>query len=252
MEYIPPLNGDTEDPDRSYVNAVPGVTEGSRPDARALEHPLRELLAAITAAGVVPNVGDLTQLKQALYARHVLHAEAFTASGTFIVPAGVTRIWVSATAAGGGGGGGHTSSYYGGGASSGQSIIRKGFDVVPGTEIDIVIGGSGPGGAVGLAGTSGGDTVIGDLITLLGGDGGNPGTASGNGTGGGGSEALGSNAGSDATTGLAGRGGDSLLGFGGATRNGNGTSGALGGGGAGGRFNFTGGNGGEGFALVEY
>lgn len=68
MKYIPPLNGDTEDPDRPYVDAVPGVSEGSRPPAAALEHPLRELVNLIAAAGIVPDEGDLTQVLQAIHA----------------------------------------------------------------------------------------------------------------------------------------------------------------------------------------
>ena len=173
----------------TFTEGDPGVgTPATVVSAEWLNAVQGELVDLVVGLGGEPDKGTSDQIKTLLLSllntRHVLHVSVFEANGTFIVPEGVTKIWVSATAGGGGGGGGHTSNYFGGGAASGQSIIRKEFDVVPGTEIDIVIGGGGPGGAVGLAGTDGGDTVIGDLITLLGGDGGNPGTASGNGNGG--------------------------------------------------------------------
>ncbi|NIK10167.1 hypothetical protein FHY11_003699 [Xanthomonas arboricola] len=86
----------------------------------------------------------------------------FEASGTFVVPAGVTAIYVSTCAGGGGGGGG-----------AGQSIQRVRFAVTPGASHPIVIGAGGSAGADsrtdgtnGVAGSSGGATVIGNLITL--------------------------------------------------------------------------------------
>ena len=67
MDYVPPLNGKTEDPDRPYVDADPANNvEGSIPSGAALEQPMRELLALIEAAALVPDGGDLTQVKQAV------------------------------------------------------------------------------------------------------------------------------------------------------------------------------------------
>lgn len=67
MKYWPPINGNLEDPDRPYVNANPGIgVTGSYPDARGLEHPQREILNAISDAGLVPAEGDLTQLSTAI------------------------------------------------------------------------------------------------------------------------------------------------------------------------------------------
>ena len=111
----------------------------------------------------------------------------FTSSGRFIVPAGVTELWISAVAGGGGGGSGSggDSSFFGGGGGSGgagESIVKRKFTVVPGSVIDISIGAGGIGSiastATGSAPTAGGDTVIGDLIRLHGGQ---PGVNAGNG-----------------------------------------------------------------------
>lgn len=67
MKYVPPLNGDTTNANRSYVNAdVNTATPGSIPKAEVFEHPMREILNVITAAGLVPDQNDLTQLFQAI------------------------------------------------------------------------------------------------------------------------------------------------------------------------------------------
>ncbi|MGV7197676.1 glycine-rich domain-containing protein [Xanthomonas axonopodis] len=114
----------------------------------------------------------------------------FEASGNFVVPVGVTAIYVSACAGGGGGGGGGTraekstgSGPYtatgGGGGGAGQSIQRVRFAVTPGSTLAIVIGaggaagaGSRTDGAAGGAGGAGGATVVGSLASLSGGQGG--------------------------------------------------------------------------------
>lgn len=64
MEYVQPLGGAADAP---YIDANPGTgQEGSAVPAAALEHPQREIIAAIEAAGLVPDEGDLTQLAQAI------------------------------------------------------------------------------------------------------------------------------------------------------------------------------------------
>lgn len=69
MDYIAPLNvpATVENPRPPYHdgNAQTGQ-EGSYPSGRALEYPIREILAVIEAAGIVPSNGDLTQLLQAI------------------------------------------------------------------------------------------------------------------------------------------------------------------------------------------
>ena len=109
-------------------------------------------------------------------------AQEFTSNGTFTVPAGVTKIWVTACGAGGGGGGCLYSSdaeytvYDGNGGNGGAAVKRQPFSVTPGQSIAITIG---AGGAIGsnssgtpTAGSTGGSTVVGSLITLPGGYGG--------------------------------------------------------------------------------
>ena len=119
-----------------------------------------------------------------------LHETGFatlTSSGNFTVPAGVTELCISAVAGGGGGGsgGGGDSSFFGGGGGSGgagESVVKRKFAVTPGTVINITIGSGGVGSiastATGSAPTAGGNTVIGSLITLHGGQ---PGINAGNG-----------------------------------------------------------------------
>lgn len=69
MDYIAPLNvpATIENPRPPYHdgNAQTGQ-EGSYPSGRALEYPIREILAVIEAAGIVPSNNDLTQLLQAI------------------------------------------------------------------------------------------------------------------------------------------------------------------------------------------
>ena len=86
-------------------------------------------------------------------------AQTFTSDGTFTVPAGVTKILV--TAFGGGGSG------YGlGGGQGGNFVIKKAYSVVPKMTIPITIG---KGGQASREGTNGGATVVGSLVTLEGG-----------------------------------------------------------------------------------
>lgn len=67
MKYQPPLNGDEANPNRPYVDAnVAAGIEGSIPPGGAMEHPQREILAAIEAAGLVPDAGNLAQLVLAI------------------------------------------------------------------------------------------------------------------------------------------------------------------------------------------
>jgi len=69
MDYIAPLNrpATAEEPRPAYFdgNAQTGQ-EGSYPSGRSLEFPMREILAVIESAGLVPTNSDLTQLLQAI------------------------------------------------------------------------------------------------------------------------------------------------------------------------------------------
>lgn len=64
MKYVEPIGGLANDP---YVDANPaGGVEGSPVPAAAIEHPMREIVAVIQAAGIVPSEFVLTQLLLAL------------------------------------------------------------------------------------------------------------------------------------------------------------------------------------------
>lgn len=104
--------------------------------------------------------------------------QRFTASGTFIVPENVYRIYV--TAVGGGGGGasgrlatGYTTAYWGGGAGAWCYMVP--LLVTPGQSIVATVGAGGLGGAAvtgrndgGNFGQNGGDTIF-DSLRLSGG-----------------------------------------------------------------------------------
>lgn len=69
MKYQPPTNSPAtvENPEPSYFDGNPQAGQkGAIPPAKAIEHPMREILAVIQAAGLTPNEGDLTQLYQAI------------------------------------------------------------------------------------------------------------------------------------------------------------------------------------------
>ncbi|MBP2494928.1 hypothetical protein ABID82_007287 [Methylobacterium sp. PvP062] len=67
MQYNKPF--DQTNPAAGYVNGNPATnTAGSIPCAEGLEYPQREIVNAITAAGLTPTNGDLTQLAQAIKA----------------------------------------------------------------------------------------------------------------------------------------------------------------------------------------
>lgn len=118
-----------------------------------------------------------------------------TATGSFTVPAGVTRLYALASAGGGGGAGGFSDAgppsvtYAGGtGGTGGQAVSV--LTVTPGDSVSFTIGAGGVGSNSG-AGTAGGSTTI-DTITCTGGGGGvaassgGPGASGSNGTGSGG------------------------------------------------------------------
>ncbi|MDD1499816.1 hypothetical protein PVA19_15445 [Agrobacterium sp. CNPSo 3708] len=65
MKYNQPFG--STDPNAPYVDRnTPGAIAGSRVPAAAIEHPQREIMAVIAAAGLTPDPADLTQLLQAI------------------------------------------------------------------------------------------------------------------------------------------------------------------------------------------
>ena len=86
--------------------------------------------------------------------------EEITTSRTWTVPAGVTRIEVMLF---GGGGGGFSTDYSREGGGGGSGYLAKGeFEVIPGSKYVITIG------AGGAAGSDGGKTSFGDLLSTNG------------------------------------------------------------------------------------
>lgn len=201
--------------------------------------------------------------------------QVFNSSGSFTVPAGVTKLMVEVWAAGGGGGGGGGGGYgnYGGtgGGGGGGGYVKDIISVNSGDVITVTIGTGGNGGngggfcpvnctgTAGNAGTNGGSSTFG-MLTAGGGSGGNGGQGGQNGSfGAGGSGGTGGNApGPFGTTGQFGFNG-SANGFGGSSPNGGfggnpGGDKSPGGGGSGGVGQVgngnAGGNGGNGRILV--
>lgn len=123
-----------------------------------------------------------------------LQSQTFTTPGsfTFNVPAGVSRVWVTATAAGAGGQYAGASISGTGGGASGEQCVQFPLGVTPGGTVTGTIGAKGSAGtsAGSVVATAGGNTTIdnglGDVITLQGGGAPNPSIPTGSGGNGGG------------------------------------------------------------------
>lgn len=210
----------------------------------------------------------------------IAQTQTFTASGTFVVPAGVTSVTVQAWGGGGAGGGCTNQSRATGGGGAGGSYTNSTVSVTPGASYTVTVGNGGL-GASAANGGSGGTSSFGALVTAIGGAGGTRGdnvnlngpgatatvgvtrnggaggtgdaTASVSGTsggGGGGAGSTGNGGNSPGTTGGSGGTGGGGAGADGTNNSGNGTAAtALSGGGSGGRSGNTGTNrtGGDGF-----
>lgn len=102
----------------------------------------------------------------------VTNAASTNGPWTWVVPLGVTELFVDACGAGGGGGGGTatgTSLGGGGGASSGIQFSRIRVSAVPGASLTVTVGAGGAGGAatnsVYAYASNGGNTLIEGLIS---------------------------------------------------------------------------------------
>jgi hypothetical protein len=93
----------------------------------------------------------------------------FSSSGQFVVPDGVTSLYVAAAGGGGGGGEGYSSTYNGGWGGSG-GLATSYLSVTPAQEISFVIGAGGA-GSNSTNGSAGGTTTV-EAITCTGGAGG--------------------------------------------------------------------------------
>lgn len=105
--------------------------------------------------------------------------QVFDANGTFVVPAGVTRVMVEVWGGGGGGGASSQTGAGGGGGGGGGGYGRQILTVIPGASHSVTIGaGGGSGGA-------GGTTSFGALMSASGGTGGASAGSTGGGAAGG-------------------------------------------------------------------
>ncbi len=92
MKYVPPIGGAADAP---YVDGNPTAgIKGSPVAAAAIEHPMREIMAVITEAGLTPDEENLGQLKAAIDA---LIAGATPDMAT-TVEAGLVRLATTAEA----------------------------------------------------------------------------------------------------------------------------------------------------------
>ncbi|WP_275268753.1 phage tail protein [Pantoea ananatis] len=145
---------------------------------------LAEIKDAGLVAEVLKNLGFVEAVQNEISRSRGV--KQFISSGKFQVPDGVTTIYLSGCAGGGGGGGGgcrtNTSEFGGGagGGGAGQSVIKRAITVKSGEIVDVIIGAGGVGGTTsvnsdGKSGGSGGNTVFGSYLTLIAGQGGDPG-----------------------------------------------------------------------------
>jgi hypothetical protein len=82
MKYVPPIGA--QDANAAYVDGNPSAgIEGSLVSAAAIEHPMREIVEVIAAAGLAPSAADLKQLLAAIR-RLSLPAGGGTLSGALL------------------------------------------------------------------------------------------------------------------------------------------------------------------------
>jgi hypothetical protein len=191
--------------------------------------------------------------------------QVFSASGTFTVPAGITKVKVTVVGGGGGGAGGISGSYQGNGGGAGGASIKIISGLTPAGTVTVTVGTGGTAGSAGAnAGGSGNTSSFGAYCSATGGAGGqNSSVSTASAAGGVGSSGDLNIQGSASTSGsitdsYPSPGASSILGGGGACTAGaaGSTGGAYGGGGGGGYgisgINRAGGAGGAGVVIVEY
>ena len=122
--------------------------------------------AGLSLAGGALNLGNYSQVREQLFA----------SSGSWVAPAGVTRVQVIVIGGGGGGGGARSSGGGGpnaGGAGGFGGVAIGNYAVTPGSTYTVTVGAGGTGGAIDNNGTSGGTSSFGALLSATGGAAGN-------------------------------------------------------------------------------
>ena len=160
--------------DRNLGSGIPGTSIVAA-DKNAVQE---EILAVIEAAGLTPASGDWDQLWEALNIHFRPRRQVFASSGTFTVPAGITRVFVQVWGAGGGGGGASTNGAGTGGAAGGYT--EEVVTVTPAAAITVTVGAGGAAGPAGGAsnGGPGGTSSFGGFCSATGGGGGYGGNGS--------------------------------------------------------------------------
>jgi hypothetical protein len=83
-------------------------------------------------------------------------SQFFSASGSFVVPGGVTAVNITMIGGGGGGGGGHATVGGGGGGGSAMAVLEVPMTVTPGSTLTVTVGAAGGGGSAAADGSEGG------------------------------------------------------------------------------------------------
>lgn len=139
-------------------------------------NPLQEeLLALIEGAGLTPDAANWSQVLAGLRQMFAGGLQIFTASGTFVVPAGVTRVKARVWGAGGGGGGSSSTANSVAAAGGGGGFALGNYTVTPGASITVTVGAGGSAGTAGASpgnGGGGGASSFGAFCTANGGGGG--------------------------------------------------------------------------------
>ncbi len=163
-------NGNARWLDITVTNS--GATQTLSPRVQVLPTPYAQFAAIAAVAATAPNGVSLGGTN------YIPNIQVFGSSGTFIVPAGVTKIQVVMWGGGGGGGGAYIHSAAtnslnlpGGGGGAGCYAVNV-FSVTNGTSYAVTIGSGGNGGNNGQNGTAGSASSFGNLMTAGGGGGG--------------------------------------------------------------------------------
>lgn len=156
-----------------YRSTVDNNTAVPAPEAAGWV-PMSQGIATIEEAlALVDDTKTMTPAKLVSAMGILRGSWAFIASGTFVVPAGVSVLYITACGGGGGGGAYNGSTSGAGGGGGGGSCFKLRLNVTPGDVIPVTVG-QGGGGAQTANGTgaSGGSTSFGTHVTLNGGAGG--------------------------------------------------------------------------------
>jgi hypothetical protein len=98
--------------------------------------------------------------------------QVFQTSGTFVVPTGITFVFILVIAAGGSGGAGSTGNYSGGDGGAGESKYEYITGLTPGASIAVTIGVGGAAVSSYNSGLAGGPSSFGSYVSCVGGGGG--------------------------------------------------------------------------------